>query len=94
MGVVFAFSPPDVEVLEVVDVLAVEALELELELDSLDPQPTANSSAEQAIATAGRPLLIGTILSRGSASEPNERHSRPDQSLFWPLAKAPPEDCA
>jgi hypothetical protein len=58
LGVVFAFSPPDDGVL--VEVVGV--IELELELD--DPQPTANRSAEQPITTTGRPLLIGTILSR------------------------------
>ncbi len=57
----FAFSPPDVAVLEVagvLDVVAVDALELELELDSLEPQPAANSSAAQAIMVVGRPLLM------------------------------------
>jgi hypothetical protein len=57
---VFAFSPPDVGVLEVVEVVAVEALELELELDSLDPQPAANASAAQAIMMVGRPLLMAS----------------------------------
>jgi hypothetical protein len=59
---VFAFKPPDVGVLAVfavVAVLEVEAVDgLEPEPDSLDPQPAASSSAEQAIMTAGRALLI------------------------------------
>jgi len=54
LGVVFAFSPPEDDVLDVVAVV-------ELELEPLDPQPAASSSAAQAIATAGsgKPLLIG-----------------------------------
>jgi hypothetical protein len=58
LGVVAGFSPPEGDVLEVVVAVLV------LLLDSLDPQPAANTSAEQAITTTGRPLLIGTILSR------------------------------
>jgi hypothetical protein len=57
LGAVVGFSPPEGDVLEVV--VAVLVL-----LDPLDPQPAANTSAEQAITTTGRPLLIGTILSR------------------------------
>jgi hypothetical protein len=61
LGVVLdCFRPPE-DGLLVVEVVGVVALELE-ELD--DPQPAANRSAEQAITTTGRPLLIGTILSR------------------------------
>jgi hypothetical protein len=67
---VSAFNPPEVDVLDVVAVVA-------LEPEPLDPQPAASSSAEQAIAMAGRPLLIGTILSRASlAFQPNGRRSR------------------
>jgi len=57
LGVVFAFSPPEDGVLDVAAVV-------ELELELLDPQPAASRSAKQAIATAGTPLLIWTILSR------------------------------
>jgi hypothetical protein len=56
--VVFGFSPPEGDVLEVVVAVLV------LLLDLLDPQPAASTSAEQAITTTGRPLLIWTILSR------------------------------
>jgi hypothetical protein len=51
LGVVAGFSPLEDDVLEVVVAVLV------LLLDSLDPQPAANTSAEQAIRT-GRPLLI------------------------------------
>jgi hypothetical protein len=62
LGVVFAFRPPEDALEDVVGAAVVPELELEL----LDPQPAANASAEQAITAAGRPLLIGTILSRAS----------------------------
>jgi hypothetical protein len=55
---VLVFSPPDVDAVEVAPDVVVAELELEL-----DPQPAANSSTEQAIAIAGRPLRIGAILS-------------------------------
>jgi hypothetical protein len=58
LGVVFAFrlllGVPDAALLELVELL----------LELLDPQPASSISAEQAITTTGRPLLIGTILSR------------------------------
>jgi hypothetical protein len=59
LGVVVAFSPPlavvGVAVLDDADELEdVEEFEL-----FEDPQPAANRSAEQAITTTGKPLLIG-----------------------------------
>jgi hypothetical protein len=54
LGVVVGFKPPDEAALD--DVVA-GVVVLELELESLDPQPAANVSAE-AITTAGKPLLI------------------------------------
>ncbi len=45
-GVVSVFNPPEADVLELVVVAAVVAVELE----PLDPQPAASSSAEQTIA--------------------------------------------
>jgi hypothetical protein len=61
-------------VLEVLEVVAVDALELESEpeLDSLEPQPTANASAAQAITTVGSALLMGDPFS-ARCTQPNGR---------------------
>jgi hypothetical protein len=61
LGVVVGLSPPEEGAL---DVVAVVELELELELELDDPQPAASRSARQGMTATGRPLLIGTILSR------------------------------
>jgi hypothetical protein len=87
---VVVFNPPDVAVLEVVAVDAVE-----VELDPPDPQPAAYTSAQQAIVAAVRPLLIGTFLSRASMhlSLTNRTVGRIGDRRH-PLCKDLPEECA
>jgi hypothetical protein len=64
LGVVVGLSPEEEGALAVVELELELELEVEFELELLDPQPAANGSARQAITATGRPLLIGTILSR------------------------------
>jgi hypothetical protein len=91
LGVVSAVNPFGVdELLEVpvLEVVAVEPFALVIvvvlvvvfELELLDPQPAASSSAQHAIATATGPLLIDRSFLGGACLQPKRACSRPGRS--------------